>query len=162
MNWDHKLNNWENGEDLLFYPKNITKAFIWETSPVYKNISESKFEEVFIENESLENAIEDSSPFNKYLTDSKNVVSFENLRKDCTLVVPIPRENKKYTSIKLFIDNASVKQQKKFWKRVAKEIRDALIENDKVWVSTHGLGVYYLHVRIDTYPKYYKTERFKN
>ena len=31
----------------------------------------------------------------------------------------------------------------------------------KIYVSTHGLGVPYFHLRIDLEPKYYITSKFK-
>jgi hypothetical protein len=30
-----------------------------------------------------------------------------------------------------------------------------------VWLSTSGLGVYWLHVRLDTHPKYYQYQPYK-
>jgi hypothetical protein len=77
------------------------------------------------------------------------------LNKDSLLIVPIPRKNKNYTTIKDFIDHASLVQQKYFWSLVAKNILKMLKIHDKVYVSTHGTSVYYLHVRIDLTPKYY-------
>jgi hypothetical protein len=71
------------------------------------------------------------------------------------LIIPIPRKNKVFTTLKDFIDNASETQQIEFWKHVAFCIQEMLKIVDKVYVNTHGLGVYYLHVRIDTKPKYY-------
>ena len=32
---------------------------------------------------------------------------------------------------------------------------------NKVWISTHGLGVPYLHVRISITPKYYGNSKLK-
>ena len=57
------------------------------------------------------------------------------------------------------MDNATDKQQKEFWKKVVSSIKKMLKTNDKVWVSTHGKGVPYLHIRIDTNPKYYLTKK---
>ena len=101
--------------------------------------------------------------FSKKINQSKNkdVLSFFNLSKTSLLVVPKPRNNKKYTTLKQFMDNATMKQQKVFWKKVASSINKMLKTNDKVWVSTHGKGVPYLHIRIDTNPKYYLTKKFK-
>ena len=36
-----------------------------------------------------------------------------------------------------------------------------LKKNENVWVSTHGLGVDYLHVRISNNPKYYESSKLK-
>lgn len=30
-----------------------------------------------------------------------------------------------------------------------------------IWLSTSGLGVYWLHVRLDTRPKYYNHDEYK-
>lgn len=38
----------------------------------------------------------------------------------------MPRNNKNYATIKDFIDNASITQQKHFWKQVASEIENIL------------------------------------
>lgn len=43
---------------------------------------------------------------------------------------------------------------------VANEALDMLRNHAKIWISTYGLGVPYLHVRIDTRPKYYHTSKF--
>ena len=71
------------------------------------------------------------------------------------LVIPIPRKGKNYVTIKDFVDNAPKKQQKEFWKTVSQTIQEQMKIHDKIWVSVHGLGVAYLHVRISRKPKYY-------
>ena len=35
------------------------------------------------------------------------------------------------------------------------------LTEDSVWLSTSGLGVYWLHVRLDSRPKYYTYEPYK-
>jgi hypothetical protein len=72
----------------------------------------------------------------------------------------MPRKNKKFTTIKDFIDNASEYQQRKFWIKTANEIKKVLNTNDKIYVSTHGTGVNYFHLRLDKNPKYYQTTKF--
>jgi len=100
-------------------------------------------------------------PYNQYIKNTKNnyVTSFYSLSKITKLVIPVPRK-KNFTTMKDFIDNASITQQKYFWKRVAKEIKKMLKIYDKVYINTHGLGVYYFHLRIDSKPKYYITTNF--
>lgn len=107
---------------------------------------------------------QDYSSFEKELNKSKNnyATSFYNLSKTSYLIVPIPRKGKKFTTMKDFIDNASKIQQKKLWQMVAEKVLMMLKKHNKVWVSTHGTSVPYLHVRIDTRPKYYQTNKYKN
>ena len=53
------------------------------------------------------------------------------------------------------MENAGDKQQKKLWKLVVDEAYNMLENNENIWISTHGLGVNYLHIRISNTPKYY-------
>ena len=160
MLWSEQIESWRSG-NCLSYPSNIKSQFLWETSPIYKD-KDTNYEEEFIICKQLDNQVNDYSSFSEHIHKSKdsNVVSFFNLSKTSKLIAPMPK-NKDYTSIKLFIDNADKEQQISFWKKIAEEIDNILINNDKIWVSTHGLGVPYLHVRIDTFPKYYHTKKFK-
>ena len=160
MKWSDKLREWGNGT-VLKYPKRCKKSFYYETSFITKSMKE-EYKEKFIENEYLDKMKQNYKPFIKYILKSKNkyVMSFMNLSRKTLLVVPFPRKNKKYTTLKDFIDNASQLQQKKFWKKSAKLIKKMLKKHNKLWVSTHGTGVPYLHLRIEPFPVYYKTKAF--
>lgn len=62
----------------------------------------------------------------------------------------MPRACKNYATLKDFIDNTLPNQQKEFWKFVSQTIRKCMKKHDTLWVSTHGLCVPYLHIRIST------------
>jgi hypothetical protein len=48
-----------------------------------------------------------------------------------------------------------------YWKYVSNIIKNLIKNNkDKYYISTHGLGVHYFHLRISTIPKYYNTKSF--
>ena len=57
--------------------------------------------------------------------------------------------------------NASKVQQEELWKLVAKEAKKMLKKYDNIWISTQGLGVNYLHVRICSFPKYYEKSKLQ-
>lgn len=99
---------------------------------------DSEYEEKFIENHLLDNLIEDYLPFQKYINKSINkyVTSFYNLSKDCKLIIPIPKKNKNFTTIKDFIDNSSITHQQIFWKKVAKEIK-IMLKNMIKYILIH-------------------------
>lgn len=161
MKWSEKVNQWKNGIPQI-YPKNIKKKFIYETYVCDRNL-ENQYKERFIENNELEKRKEQNyNSFEKYINVSKNkyVTSFYNISKDTMLIVPIPKQNKSYSTMKDFIDNASETQQKEFWKKVAIELNKMLKSYDKIYVNTHGLAVNYFHLRLDTSPKYYITKEF--
>lgn len=162
MKWNDKLNYWHKLQNFI-YPKNIKKSFFYETSPI--KTGEEEYKVKFIENKYLDEMVQDYSSFMDKIKKSKNnyVTSFYNLSGDTLLVIPIPKQNKNFTTIKHFIDNASKTQKKYFWKYVSQKIK-SLIKNKKTkyWISTHGTGVPYFHLRISTKPKYYLTKSFMN
>ena len=154
MLWNEVLTNWENG-NVLKYPRNIKGRFEWNTS-VLKDKGESKFKQKFKRNDNLPR-VQNINGFQEYITKSQNryVVSFPNLNNDTMLVIPMPIHGKNYATLKDFIDNAPIKQQQEFWKHVAMISKKIINKIDKVWISVHGMGVHYTHVRISTKPKYY-------
>ncbi len=161
MNWQNKLDQWTNGKTLS-YPNNISKRFFYETI-VCSNPNTDVFEERFIESDELENiGNQDYSSFVDQFNKSSNqyVTSFYNLSGDTKLIVPIPRPNRDYCTVKDFIDNADQIQQEEFWKVASNEIKLFLQSNPRVFVSTHGLGVSYFHLRLCTFPKYYHAKEF--
>ena len=163
MKWSEVLEEWKSGK-YLTYPKKLKNSFFWETTPIFAN-KDTVYKQKFIQSKKLNGLKQDYRPFAKQIKDSNNmyVTSFYNLSGDAMLVVPMPRsDGRSYATLKEFMDNATMIQQKIFWKEVAKQIEKMLKNNDKLWVSTHGLGVSYLHVRICKIPKYYITKSFVN
>ena len=161
ISWSDKVKQWKDGI-IQTYPKNITKRFYYETYACDKEMK-NLYHERFIETDNLDRK-EDVSSFQKYINKSSNkyVTSFSNLSGDCRLVVPIPQKGKHFETIKDFIDNASTEHQITFWKYVAKEIKKVLAKDGikRIYVSTHGAGVSYFHLRLDTIPKYYVTSEY--
>ena len=160
MLWSDILNNWENGIPLK-YPKNVKGKFQWNTS-VLKNNGKVLFKQTFRTNNKLTQN-QNKKDFEEYIKNSKNkyVVSFPNLSKDTMLVIPMPILDKNYATLRDFIDNASYIQQQEFWKEVAEVAKKIMNEKNKVWISVHGLGVDYTHVRIGSTPKYYFDNELK-
>ena len=160
MKWLEKLREWENGK-VVQYPSEILKPFYFETSFITNKMTE-KYREKFIPDLALSRMQQNYTPFINHIRRSKNryVTSFMSLSKKSVLVVPIPRKGKKFTTLKDFIDNASQLQQREFWKYAAKTVKKLLRKHKKLWVSTHGSGVPYLHLRIESFPIYYQTKKF--
>ena len=115
MKWKDKLKEWLK-ETPLKYPKNIKLPFFWETK-------------------CLNNLLQNHNSFIEYINKSKNkyATSFYNPNKTSLLIIPMPRDDKKFTTLKDFIDNASINHQKKFWKYVAKTIIKFMKENKEVY-----------------------------
>ncbi len=78
------------------------------------------------------------------------------------MIVPTPvGEESIYNHLASFVRSAPKKQTLEFWKKVGEEY-DKKIGQETKWLSTAGLGVYWLHVRIDSRPKYYRFKKYKS
>ena len=129
-------------------------AYFWETPPVTKSTLERPFECVLVNAPQLAQVPADRRAFAKYFI-AEPVVDFPNLRGDAHLVVPCPQSAADdFAHLAIFSRRAPLAQQHYFWQRVGMAVSNQMGERP-LWVSTSGLGVYWLHVRLDLRPKYY-------
>lgn len=70
-----------------------------------------------------------------------------------------------YTHLASFLRGAPSEQVHTLWQRVGMELEARLVAQGArdipTWTSTSGLGVSWLHVRLDSRPKYYQYRPFK-
>lgn len=137
-------------------------AFRWETPALTVKTAKRPFEFVLINAPSFVSRRTDSDTYTDYFTDAdKGVVSFSNLRKDATLVVPSPRGSEaNYGHLAAFVRGADQSQISSLWRVLGRTVT-AKLGKAPIWVSTAGGGVAWLHVRIDTHPKYYAYMPYK-
>jgi len=134
-------------------------AYCWETPPLSTAMLDQPFECVFIESRALDGARPEPEPFRQYFTDehsAPDVVSFESLGRDALLIAPCPRASlSAYTHLAAFVRLAPIDQAHALW-RVLAEALDGRLGASPTWLSTAGLGVHWLHLRLDSRPKYYR------
>ena len=65
-----------------------------------------------------------------------------------------------YAHIAEFVRNAPQYQLREFWNAVGRQLESHVDEHPR-WLSTAGLGVYWLHARVDSRPKYYRHQPYK-
>ncbi len=134
-------------------------AYCWETPPLTRATLDRPFECVFVESRALAGVHPDPEPFREHFTDERSgvhVVSFESLGRDALLVAPCPRADlAAYGHLAAFVRLAPPAQVDELWSAVARAL-DARLGASPVWLSTAGLGVHWLHVRVDARPKYYR------
>ena len=154
MKWNKVLDKWSSGKPFT-YPKNLKNKFQWNTS-VLKDDGNSVYQDKFKVNMELP-VTQDWSAYQEYIVGNKekHVISFYNPSKDTLLIIPKPRIGKHFATIKDFADEASQTQQRAFWKEVAILARREMESYKKVWISAHGLGLPFFHLRISQSPKYY-------
>jgi len=90
------------------------------------------------------------------------VVSFSNLGRNAVLVVLTPIAiPEAYPQLAAFVRLAPPSQQHEFWQLVADQMKKR-VNTRPVWLSTAGMGVSWLHVRLDDRPKYYAWKPYKS
>lgn len=136
-------------------------AFFWENPPFADPVLNQSYECNIIDSPFLAGKDPVPRAFQSYFEEDKEIVTFPNLGKDALLLVPTPqKEASVYTHIGEFVRRADWSQINRFWSKTASETLKAISSKPK-WLSTSGLGVFWLHVRIDRYPKYYQTAEYK-
>jgi len=133
-------------------------AFLWETPPITRATVHRSFECVLVDSPSLARAAPDAVTFAEHFQAGAGqaMVCFENLGGDARLVAPCPLEPlAACTHLAGFLREAPARVRIKLWQEVSAAVKRVLSEQP-VWISTCGLGVYWLHVRLDSFPKYYR------
>jgi hypothetical protein len=142
-------------------------AFFFECPPITTASMASPFECVLVDAQELTHVKQgDPEPFQQHFQRScasgRDIAAFTNLGGDSHLVSPcaLGDDLRPYGHIASFMRLAPQDQIARLWKSVGKEVARAL--NDQpIWISTSGLGVYWLHVRIDPRPKYYQHPAYR-
>ena len=140
------------------------ESFFFETPPITKaSIATRHYEHVTVRAHRFARA--DSSSFDQYLSAcTAEATSFTNLGGDATLVAPCARgPNWQYGHIAAFTRGASPAQQHAFWRLVGATLAQTLEQRGdrRTWLNTEGSGVPWLHIRIDSTPKYYHHDPYR-
>lgn len=137
-------------------------AFFWETPAVDRTRWEQPFECVLIEARSLAGLRPDPVPFGTHLDPTQGeACAFENLGGDALLVAPTLGAGAAHCAhLADFLRGAPPAARAALWATLAERI-EACVDDRPLWVSTSGLGVAWLHVRLDRRPKYYQHDPYR-
>lgn len=159
LSFTKTLDLWStNAEFRIFFTQILRDSpfvgFRFETPPVTKLTLDQQFEFVLLRHDAL-NRTADRLTFREHFQPDREMVSFTNLRGDATLVVPCPsRPADDYGHLAAFVRTAPASQSHKLWIEIAAAMKNR-VGTKPVWLSTAGMGVAWLHVRLDDTPKYY-------
>ncbi len=132
------------------------EAYCWECPPVRTQDAGGVFECVFVSSPLLSPMPPDPGPFEEYFKEGCRAVSFESLGHDALLVAPCPGEpGTDFAHLARFVATAPEEQQSALWASVGAAVEGRLSDRP-LWLSTAGLGVSWLHIRLDSRPKYYR------
>ena len=138
-------------------------AFFWETPPVTRQTFDRPFEFVLIASAALVQLRPDPAPFRSHFATraAQSVLSFPNLGGDALLVVPAPLgDHANYTHLARFLRHGPKEQVDAFWMTVGRAMEQRISERP-TWLSTAGLGVSWLHLRLDSRPKYFRHDAYR-
>lgn len=136
-------------------PQLSSRPGFWECAPVSRLTRDDRLRFVCIDSDAV--ARIDASPraFNAYFQHPGGVAAFRNLGGDSRLVAPATPGS--FPHLRAFLDTAPQAQISALFRCVSAELEAWWARTDElVWLSTHGLGVPWLHVRLDARPKYYR------
>jgi len=135
------------------------EAYCWECPAVNKRNRARPFECVFVSSPSLARMKPEPGVFAEHFRQDRDVVTFGNLGGDAVLVAPCPAGASDFSHLAQFARAASAAQQGAFWQAVG-DAADVRLGPRPTWVSTAGHGVAWLHVRLDSSPKYYRHREY--
>ncbi len=139
-------------------------AYFWETPPVNTETLNRVFEFVEVEGGILKQMPTNRRSFSEHFDRANNnsIISFTNLGGDAQLVVPCPlNAASEYPHLAEFLRTAPDEQIESLWQQVGLQAKKT-IGNDNTWISTAGGGVAWLHVRFDSFPKYYSYAPYRS
>lgn len=139
------------------------RAYFFECAP-WREGSSSEVEWVLVPTRAFERTTPDPSPFREHLERSVGLVAtFANLCGDATLVVPSESAGRAfYGHLASFVRGAPSAQVDALFAAVGAALCELRARTAAtVWLSTAGLGVDWLHVRLDARPKYYRHAPYK-
>ncbi len=135
------------------------EAFFWETPPLTPASFDLPFECVVVPAPSLARSRADSRAFAAQFAAAPTeaeIISFDNLGGDASLVVPLPVDtHADYAHLAAFLRTAPAAQIRDLWRLTSEAAALWLANGRTCWISTSGLGVTWLHIRLDSRPKYY-------
>jgi len=169
MRYADVIQGWRTNHEFRNFYISILKqspleAFFWENPPLTGSSIHQAYEFVLVNSPQLSNADADSRSFSRQFelqSKDQSVIRFSNLGGDAELVVPRPgTPERHYAHFAAFLRAAPSAQVHELFVVLADALKDRDRE-EPVWVSTSGLGVYWLHIRLDRRPKYYTYQPYK-
>jgi hypothetical protein len=138
-------------------------AFFWEMPPIRRGHTDAPYEFMLIRSDALARMRPDANAFvAQFGAAGRDVATFPNLGGDAVLVAPKQiATSQTYSHLAAFVRAAPPAQQHALFQALGKAVDGFLRDYDgRLWISTSGLGVAWLHIRLDTYPKYYQHQPY--
>lgn len=170
LTWHQVIEGWCQETDFRTFTTQILQgsayhAFFWETPPLTPESLHQPWAFVLVDAPMLAKVAPNPQPFAPYLQQSDlSVAVFPNLGGDATLIAPCALGARStYTHLANFVRQAPSDQIDRLWRVLGTTLNDSSKTlTTPLWVSTSGLGVYWLHIRLDNRPKYYTHTAYRS
>lgn len=134
-------------------------AYRWELPALTRDSLGWPLEFAFIDCPMLERAV-DCEAFSEHFGEPP-VATFSNLGGDAILVAPRPQgDSRVFGHLGAFVRSAPDPLCHELLGAVGRAFA-ARVSERPVWLSTAGMGVAWLHVRLDDFPKYYAHQPYR-
>ena len=132
------------------------EGVFFECAPLHPGALDRPFRFVAVPSPAVARLRADPRPFAQAFARSGDVAVFENLGRDALLVAPRPSpEPFDGAHMLAFLRTAPAPCIASFWGAVGGALKSRLARRTRpLWLSTSGLGVSWLHMRLDDRPKY--------
>jgi len=191
MSWSGVIHLWQHSDDFRamfsgFLRQAPFENYFFEMPPVSRNSLQDYCEFVLVNaHDSFDRMSASPQAFARQLETSKErgeqlqFAAFLNLNGDTMLIAPhdlwslgMLSERSKdpdvvacYLNIGMFFRHCPAQQNDALWEALGEQLSIRFTTSalqTPVYVSTSGLGVPWLHVRLDTFPKYYTFEPYRS
>ncbi len=167
LTWGQAIELWQQNADFRSLITQTLRdspyaAFFWETPPLTPTSLHQPWEFVLVNAPSLAKVSPNPQPFAPYLERGNDPIQvFANLGGDAILISPrVLGPLSTYTHLANFVRQGPSEQVDGMWQSLGNTLHKLITDelnprSAPLWVSTSGLGVYWLHLRLDDFPKYY-------
>ena len=171
LTWQQVLQSWQADASLCQQLHECLtqapfRAYFWECSPLTSATLEREFSFVLVDAPALANVVAEPEMFREHFQHpaANDFAVFPSLGRDAMLLAPVPQAtNGDDAHLACYFRRRTPQQTREMWRRLAQAIRDRRRQHPlPLWVSTSGLGVTWLHLRLDSRPKYYTYAPFKS
>lgn len=130
-------------------------SFFWESPPVIGASREEACEHVVVDAPRLAGVRAEPEAFEAHFVKGEPIATFPNLGADAILVAPAPfGDPQGGAHLAAFLRAGPPDRVAALFAAVGRAFDARLERPEPVWLSTSGVGVRWLHVRLDDRPKY--------
>lgn len=166
LSFSEVLNFWKNDKTFtIWYIDSLNELgfdeYFWEHPALKTKHLDKPYELVVLKSDGFARREVNETAFAEKFNSGNSIEVFPNLGKNAMLVVPAKEADSEiYKHLGSFLRFAPMAQRIELFRKVAESIFSDLSNEKTVWLSTAGMGVIWLHVRLDSRPKYYRSRAY--